>query len=102
MILDLVVARRELHARPARGAVTREVPAVAPVPASVADSTAPLRRPRSTAAAVTSEMPAPRKGPLLLLLGASLVLIAVTALFAARGCSRLRTPAPPAAAPILR
>jgi len=100
MILDLVVARRELHAKPARGAVTREVPAALPAP--VAESTAPLRRPRSTAAAVTREMPLPRKGPLLLLLGASLVLIAVTALFAARGCSRLRTPAPPAAAPILR
>ena len=95
MILDLVVARRELHPRPARGAVTREVPAAAP--ASVADSTAPLRRRRSSAAAVTSEMPAPRKGPLLLLLGASFVLIAVTALFAARGCGALRTLAPPPA-----
>jgi serine/threonine-protein kinase len=92
MILDLVVARRELRARP-RGAITREVPAAAPVPAP--DSTTPLRRPRSSAAPVTSEMPLPRKGPLLLLLGASLVLIAVTALFAARGCGRLRTLAPP-------
>jgi serine/threonine protein kinase len=95
MILDLVVARRELRARPPRGAVTREVPAAAPAP--VADSTAPLRRPRSSAAAVTSEMAATRKGPLLLLLGASLMLIALTALFAARGCGRLRTLAPPPA-----
>ena len=95
MILDLVVARRELHAKPARGAVTREVPAALPAP--VAESTAPLRRPRSTAAAVTREMPLPRKGPLLLLLGASFVLIAVAALFAARGCGRIRTLAPPPA-----
>ena len=95
MILDLVVARRELRARPPRGAVTREVPAAAP--ASIADSTAPLRRPRSPVAALTSEMPAPRKGPLLLLFGASLVLIAVTALFAARGCGGIRTLAPPPA-----
>ncbi len=98
MILDLVVARRELHARPARGVVTREVPAAAPPPpTAVADSTAPLRRPRSSAAAVTSEMRAPRKGPLLLLLGASLVLIAGTALFATRGCGRFQTLAPPSA-----
>ncbi|HQQ78957.1 MAG TPA: serine/threonine-protein kinase, partial [Thermoanaerobaculia bacterium] len=33
MILDLLVARRELAARPARGAVTREVPAAVPPPA---------------------------------------------------------------------
>ena len=97
MILDLVVARREMHAKPARGAVTREVPAAVPVAVSPADSTAPLRRPRSSAAAVTSEMPAPRKGPLLLLLGASFVLIAVTALFTARGCGPLRTLARPPA-----
>lgn len=99
MILDLVVARRELRARPARGIVTREVPeavrALAPVP--VAGSTAPLRRPRTSAAAVTSEMPAPRKGPLLLLLAASAALIVLAALFAARGCGRLRTLAPPPA-----
>jgi serine/threonine protein kinase len=95
MILDLVVARRELHARPARGAVTQEVPAAAPV--FVADSTAPLRRPRSSAAAVTKEMPAPRKGPLLLLLAASAALIVLAALFATRGCGRLRTLAPPPA-----
>ncbi len=92
MILDLVVARRELRARPTRSAVTREVPAAAP---AAVGSTAPLRRPRSSAAPVTSEMPGPRKGPLILLLGASLLLIAVAALFATRGCGRLRTLAPP-------
>jgi serine/threonine protein kinase len=93
MILDLVVARRELRAKPARSAITREVPAFlgAPQPASLADSTAPLRPRRPPAAPVTSELPPPRKGPLLLLLGASLVLLAGAATFlAARGCASLR------------
>jgi len=95
MILDLVVARRELHARPARSAVTREVPAFAgaPQPVSLADSTAPLAPRRPPAAPVTSELPPPRKGPLLLLLGASLVLLAGAATFlAARGCAAFRAP----------
>jgi len=93
MILDLVVARRELRARPARSAVTREVPAFegVPRPASLADSTAPLPPRRPPAAPVTSELPPPTKGPLLLLLGASLVLLAGAAtFFAARGCASFR------------
>jgi hypothetical protein len=93
MILDLVVARRELHARPARSAITREVPAFlgAPPPARIAESTAPLKSRRPPAAPVTSELPPPRKGPLLLLLAASLVLLAGAAtLVAARGCPHFR------------
>ena len=95
MILDLVVARRELRARPVRAVVTKEVPAVSPP--AVADSTAPFRRVRSSAAAVTTEMAAPRKGPIVVVLVASAVLIAVTAVFAARGCDRLRAIAAPTA-----
>lgn len=94
MILDLVVARRELHAKPTRSAITREVPAFVGTaqPASLADSTAPLRPRRTPAAPVTSELPSPKKGPLLLLLGASLVLLAGAATFlAARGCAPLRS-----------
>jgi serine/threonine-protein kinase len=93
MILDLVVARRELHAKPVRSAITREIPAFsgAAQPASLADSTAPLKPRRPPAAPVTSELPPPKKGPLLLLLGASLVLLAGAATFlAARGCASLR------------
>jgi serine/threonine protein kinase len=103
MILDLVLARRELQARPTRGAVTREVPraaAPASLPAAVAPSTAPLRRRRLSTAPVTSEMPTstPRKGPLLLLLGASLVLLAFAATFlAARGCAAPRASVPSSA-----
>jgi serine/threonine protein kinase len=102
MILDLVVARRELQARPARGLITREVPAAAPFspPAAVADSTAPHRKRRLSTAPKTSELlaPPPRKGPLLLLLGASLVLLAFAATFlAARGCAPLRASAPSSA-----
>jgi hypothetical protein len=95
MILDLVVARRELRARPAPGIVTKEVPAVRP--AAVADSTAPFRRLRSSAAAVTTEMSPPRKGPILLLLGASALLIAGAAVFTLRGCGRIRLLAPASA-----
>jgi serine/threonine protein kinase len=94
MILDLVVARRELRAKPARSAITREVPAVADAapPVSVADSTAPLRSRRPPAAPVTSELPPPKKGPLLLLFGASLVLLAGAAtFFAVRGCAPVRS-----------
>jgi serine/threonine protein kinase len=99
MILDLVVARRELQATPVGGAVTREVPAAAPAPASppaaVAPSTAPLRQRRRSTAPRTSDLPSPRKGPLLLLLGASLVLLAGAATFlAARGCAAPRASAP--------
>ncbi|MGZ5382272.1 MAG: hypothetical protein ACXWFQ_10440, partial [Thermoanaerobaculia bacterium] len=62
-------------------------------PASLTDSTAPFRPRRPPAAPVTSELPAPKKGPLLLLLGASLVLLAGAATFlAARGCASLRAP----------
>src|ERR1019366_4345212 len=88
MILDLVVARRELRAKPARSAITREAPAsrAAPHPAPPAAPPAPPRPGRPPAAPVTSELPPPRKGPLLLLLGASLVLLAGAATFlAARG-----------------
>jgi serine/threonine protein kinase len=96
MILDLVVARRDLQAKPPGGAITREVPAVAPAspPAPVAPPTGPVRRRRLSTAPLTSELPPPRKGPLLLLLGASLVLLAGTATFlAARGCAPPRAPA---------
>jgi serine/threonine protein kinase len=104
MILDLLMARRELAARPPRGVVTREVPAVAPpsppsrhpAPASPAtspganltESTAPMTRPKRTAS-----VPAPqtgRRGPLLLFAGAVLLLAAGGASFVAlRGCGRL-------------
>jgi serine/threonine protein kinase len=97
MILDLVVARRELQARPAGGAVTREVPAAAPAspPAGVARFTAPLRKRRLSTAPVTSELPTARRGPLLLLLGASVVILACAATFlAARGCAAPRASAP--------
>ena len=93
MILDLVVARRELRAKPARSAITREVPPFpeAAKPPSIAESTLPLRPGRPPAAPVTSELPPPRKGPLLLLFGASLVLLAGAATFLlARGCAPLR------------
>jgi eukaryotic-like serine/threonine-protein kinase len=96
MILDLVVARRDLQARPPGGAVTREFPAAAPAPppAAAAPSTAPLRRRRRSTVHMTSELPPPRKGPLLLLLGASLVVLAFAATFlAARGCAPPRAPA---------
>jgi serine/threonine protein kinase len=100
MILDLVVARRELHAKPARGEITREAPSFvdAAPPASLADSTAPLRARRQSAAPVTSELPPPKKGPLLLLLAASLVLLAGAATFlSAKGCPALRGPSRSAA-----
>jgi serine/threonine protein kinase len=90
MILDLVVARRELRAKPARSAITREVPPFpdAAKPPSVTESTLPLRPGRPPAAPVTSELPPPRKGPLLLLFGASLVLLAgATTFLLARGCA---------------
>jgi len=93
MILDLVVARRELRAKPARSAITRELPAFpeAAKPPSIAESTSPFRPGRPPAAPVTSELPPPRKGPLLLLFGASLVLLAgATTFLLARGCAPLR------------
>jgi serine/threonine protein kinase len=98
MILDLMVVRRELRARPSRDAITREVLAAtpSPPPGAVAPSTGPLRRKRTSAAPVTSVLPAPsRKGPLLLLIGSSLVILAGAAtLLATRGCppSRASTP----------
>ena len=100
MILDLVVARRELHAKPARSAVTRKVPPFpsAAQPPSLADSTAPLRPRRPPAAPVTSELPPPKKGPLLLLFIASLVLLAGAATFlTARGCASFRALSRPSA-----
>jgi eukaryotic-like serine/threonine-protein kinase len=106
MILDLLMARRELAARPVRSVATREVPAVAPhapprtpAPASPAtspgasltESTAPMTRPKRTAAMKPPR--AGRRGPLLLFLGAVLLLAAGGAsLLALRGCGRL-TPA---------
>ena len=100
MILDLVVARRELQARPARDAISREAPAALPAspPAAVSDSTAPRRGRRPSTAPKTSELPPSRKGPLLLLLGASLVLLASAVTFlAARGCAPVRASAPSSA-----
>ena len=107
MILDLLMARRELAARPARGVVTREVPAALPPPvhrppappaavpmspgATLTESTAPMARPKKTA----SMKPAgsARRGPLLLLAAAVLLLAAGgAAVVASRGCARL-TPA---------
>jgi serine/threonine-protein kinase len=103
MILDLLMARRELAARPAR-AVTREVPAALPAPALrppvppasvptspgaiLAESTAPMARPKKTASLKPARS-APR-GPILLLAAAVLLLAAGGgALVAARGCGRL-------------
>jgi eukaryotic-like serine/threonine-protein kinase len=106
MILDLLTARRELAARPARTTPTSETPAFEPLPppqrppvsaAAAAgsillmDSTAPLARPKRTAA--MGSPGAGRRGPLLLLLAAVLLLAAGgAALLTARGCGRL-TPA---------
>jgi hypothetical protein len=97
MILDLMVVRRELRAKPSRDAITREVLAIstAPPPAAVAPPTGPIRRRRISAAPVTSVPRALRKGPLLLFLGSSLVILAGVATFlATRGCppSRASTP----------
>ncbi len=106
MILDLLMARRELAARPVRSVATREVPAVAPYApprtpapaspatspgASLTESTAPMTRPKRTAGMKPPR--AGRRGPLLLFLGAVLLLAAGGAsLLALRGCERL-TPA---------
>ncbi|MBK9063455.1 MAG: serine/threonine protein kinase [Acidobacteria bacterium] len=104
MILDLLMARRELAARPARGAVTREVPAALPPPAirppvppavvptspgaALTESTAPMTRPKRTASLKPAR--SVRRGPLLLLAAAVLLLAAGgAALVAARGCARL-------------
>jgi serine/threonine protein kinase len=100
MILDLMVVRRELRAKPSRDAITREVLSIstAPPPGAVAPSTGPLRRRRTSAAPVTSVLLARRKGPLLLLLGSSLVILAgVAALLATRGCPPSRASTPPSA-----
>jgi serine/threonine protein kinase len=99
MILDLMVARREILARPRQAVVTREVPAAPapPVPARgrIAEATAPLPRRRVSAAPVTSEFARPRRWPLFLLLGASAALLAGAAtLFWARGCPLPRASAP--------
>jgi len=107
MILDLLMARRELAARPARGAVTREVPAALPPPvhrppvpsaavptnpgATLTESTAPMARPKKTASLKPAR--STRRGPLLLLAAALLLLAAGgAAVVASRGCARL-TPA---------
>ncbi len=105
MILDLLMARRELSARPARVVATREAPAVAPpspppgVAAPVApatspgatltESTAPMTRPKRTASMKPPR--AGRRGPLFLFLAAAILLVAggATAL-SVRGCTRLR------------
>jgi serine/threonine-protein kinase len=110
MILDLLMARRELAARPVRGAATREVPAFTPAPAAavhasreaptpLSESTAPLARPQKTAPLKAQPARRGRRGPLLLFLSAALLLAAggVT-LLTARGCSRLA----PAGAPRAR
>jgi serine/threonine protein kinase len=104
MILDLLMARRELSARPARGVVTREVPAAVPAPslrppvppasvptspgATRAESTAPMPRPKKTASLKPAR--SARRGALLLFAAAVLLLAAGgAALVAARGCVRL-------------
>ncbi|MEO8056025.1 MAG: serine/threonine-protein kinase [Acidobacteriota bacterium] len=104
MILDLLMARRELAARPARGVVTREVPAALPPPVyrpavtpamvptgagtALTESTAPMTRPKKTASLKAAR--SARRGPLLLLAAAVLLLAAGgAALVAARGCARL-------------
>jgi serine/threonine protein kinase len=97
MVLDLLMARRELQARPVRGGGTREVPAFAPDrtpvtavaadPIALSESTAPLARPKRTAAMGTPREG--RRGPLLLFLAAVILLAAGGAsLVAARGCAR--------------
>ncbi len=108
MILDLLMARRDLAARPPRDAVTREVPAVpasppaaspapnrrSPATAAVApavrsDSTAPFTRPKPTAGPGAEK--ASRRGPLLLFIAAALLLVAGGAtVVSVRGCARLR------------
>lgn len=101
MILDLLTARRELAARPARGTATREVPAVAPPspaplgpttsPGAVrTESTAPMTRPRPKRTASMTPPHSERRGPLLLFLAAAFLLVAggVTIL-SVRGCARL-------------
>jgi len=108
MNLALLMARRELAARPARGVATREVPAFPPpaappprspvtaaprpAPISISESTAPLARPKKTA---PLKVVGPgRRGPLLLFLAAALLLLAGgVALLSGRGCARL-APAP--------
>jgi serine/threonine protein kinase len=104
MILDLLMARRELAARPARGVVTREVPAALPPPvhrppvppaavptspgATLTESTAPMARPKKTASLRPGR--SARRGPLLLLAAAVLLLAAGgAAVVASRGCARL-------------
>jgi serine/threonine-protein kinase len=114
MILDLLMARRDLAAPPARGSATREVaafpapasadaaPSRSPVtsasrrPTSLSDSTAPLARPKKTAP-LKAVNPG-RRGALFLFLAAALLLAAggVT-LLSARGCSRLASPGAPSA-----
>ena len=113
MILDLLMARRELAARPVPGAGTREVAAfpppaappqrspvtapARPAPTSLSESTAPLARPRKTA---PLKVVAPgKRGPLLLFLAAAVLLVAGgAALLTGRGCARL-APAPAGAPP---
>ncbi|HVO52362.1 MAG TPA: protein kinase [Thermoanaerobaculia bacterium] len=102
MVLDLLMARRELQARPARRGVTREVPAIPPArtpvtaaaepgPTALSESTAPLARPKRTAA--MGKVRAGRRGPLLLFVGAVILLAAGGAsLLALRGCERLALP----------
>ena len=98
MILDLHMARRELQARPVRGGATREVPAIVPDrtpvtaaaadPIALSESTAPLARPKRTAA--MGKPRAGRRGPLLLFIAAVILLAAGgVSLFALRGCERL-------------
>jgi serine/threonine protein kinase len=103
MILDLLMARREITAR---RAVTREVPAPtppasrpsapAPAPArevvALTESTAPMGRPKRTASIEARPRPRPRaRGPLALLVAAVVLLAAgATALLSVRGCPRLR------------
>jgi serine/threonine protein kinase len=115
MILDLLMARRELGARTPPGTVTREVPAFpppappappapprrAPVtapagPAVRSDTTAPLARPKKTASMARPR--SARRGPLLLFVGALVLLAAGGAAFVSmRGCARLAPAGAPAA-----
>ena len=105
MILDLLMARREVAARPARGAVTREVPAAAPAApagaaappprrgAALTESTAPMSRPKRTASIDLHPRPRSKRGPLALFLAAAALLVAGgAAVLSVRACPRLRPP----------
>jgi serine/threonine protein kinase len=99
MILDLVVARRELHARPAGRSTSQDYPAMAPVapPVPTAESPVPARVSRTSAAPKTRPTASPRTGSLLLFLGSLAVLAGAAIVYSGRGCAPPRLLAPPSA-----